>query len=261
MSTPTPSTARITPLPPPSRLTLFGILLRWALYGVGPALPLIVAVQTIMSVSIIIGFGLIIPNIDQQTAMFLSSGAPTVILALTGFVIVPQAIAEAKADGMIDFQRALPIPRFMMMLSEFIMWVLITLPGLALGIIIGQLYYGFSYTIDWPVFIVASFLVALTTTVIGYAIALTLPRTVAMVITQLLVFFVMLFSPVNYPADVLPQWLQALHHWLPIQSAGDLIRSGLIADRFPMHTRDFVVLIIWALASLGIAMRVIVRRD
>ena len=58
--------------------TSFVTLLRWNLAQIGALLPLVVVVQALLAAGIIIGFGFIIPDIDPGTALFLSTGAPTV---------------------------------------------------------------------------------------------------------------------------------------------------------------------------------------
>ena len=47
------------------------------------------------------------------------------------------------------------------------------------------------------------------------------------VLSQLIVFGVMLFSPLMYPAAQLPEVLQSVHRVLPVQYMADLIRGTL----------------------------------
>ncbi len=84
----------------------------------------------------------------------------------------------------------------------------------------------------------------------GYAIACLLPPQVANLLSQVLVFVVLLFSPVSYPASRLPDWLAELHHWLPIEPMADAMRACLVGDRFAMPLRSTIVLAAWCLASL-----------
>ncbi|WP_336250530.1 ABC transporter permease [Stomatohabitans albus] len=256
----------LAPLPSPdpvrtSPIRTYLTLLQWSFISTRPALPLIIAVQMLMGVSIIVGFGLLIPSLDLQTAMFLSSGAPTVMLSLVGFVVVPQALSEARANGLLDYQRSLPIPRMLLLCCDFTVWLFITLPGVAMGIVTGQLYYGFVFPIDWPLLFISAVLVALMSTAIGYAVAMACPRMIAMVVSQLLAFFVMLFSPISFPPSALPSWFQTVHLWLPFQAAGDLIRSALLPVQYPLELRDIAILGIWTLIGLVIASRILVRRQ
>lgn len=236
-------------------------LIRWTVQGIGPALPLVLIVQAMIGASIIIGIGLMIPNITLETAKYLSSGAPTVMLLTIGFVIVPQGVSAARANGTVDYQRALPIPRMIILAADFIVWVLLAIPGLAVGIITGQLYYGFTFSFDFPVLIAASVLTSAMATSVGYALAMGTPRMVAMVASQILAFVSMMFAPINYPADVLPEWLQRIHTFLPFEAAGNLIRAGLLADRYTVTAHDALTLAAWTAIGLVVTIRVLVARE
>ncbi|EPH03501.1 hypothetical protein HMPREF1531_01564 [Propionibacterium sp. oral taxon 192 str. F0372] len=81
--------------------TIYRVMLRWNLLSLGPMLPLVIVVQSLMAAGIIIGFGLIIPHIDSQPAiaLFMVTGTPTVLLMTVGFVMVPQTVAQARTNG------------------------------------------------------------------------------------------------------------------------------------------------------------------
>lgn len=245
----------------PNPLAQCMTLIRWNLQAVGPALPLVLIVQAMIGASIIIGIGLMIPNITPETAKFLSSGAPTVMMLTIGFVMVPQGVSAARASGTVDYQRALPVPRLMILLADFTVWVLLAIPGLVVGILTGQFYYGFTFSIDVAVLVVAALLTSAMATSVGYAFAMGTPRMVAMVASQVLAFFSMMFAPINFPAQALPAWLQLVHRWLPFQAAGDLVRAGLLADQYQASARDFAVLAAWTVAGLIITVRVLIKRD
>ena len=75
-----------------------------------------------------------------------------------------------------------------------------------------------------------------------------------------LVFFILLFSPVTFPASQLPRWFQSVHDWLPIRPAADLLRAGLAQDAYAWHGRDLAILLAWMLVSLGVCLRALSRR-
>ena len=253
-------TIAITPTSP-HPFAQFLTLVRWSLKGVGPALPLVLIVQAMIGASIIIGIGLMIPNITLETAKYLSSGAPTVMMLTIGFVIVPQGVSAARANGTVDYQRALPIPRVIILAADFTVWVLLAIPGLVVGILTGQIYYGFSFSVDLPVLVMAALMTSAMATAVGYAVAMGTPRMVAMVVSQILAFFSMMFAPINYPSDVLPSWLRMTHQWLPFEAAGDLVRAGLLAEQYQVSSRDIIVLTVWMMLGLIITVRVLMRRE
>ncbi|MGM7679103.1 ABC transporter permease [Microbacterium sp. A94] len=258
LSTPTTSSA-----PAPQRTGLwvgYVALLRWTMAQTGAMLPFVIVVQAVLAAGIIIGFGLLIPDIDTASAQFLSTGAPTVILMIVGLVMVATGVAQARTSGTFTYLRALPVPRPLVLAADLTVWLAVMLPSVAVAVIVAQLRYGFSYSFDWPLLLTASVLTALTASAIGYAIAVVLPPLLTQLVTQVLVFFVMLFSPVTFPASRLPGWFQTVHDMLPFRPAADLIRAGLLSDTYPMNGRDLIVLLLWCALALAVSVRAMVRR-
>jgi ABC-2 type transport system permease protein len=58
-----------------------------------------------------------------------------------------------------------------------------------------------------------------------------------------------MFSPVNFPADRLPRWLQVVHQVLPITAMADVMRGTLARDRFELSAGPFLVLAAWCAAG------------
>lgn len=243
-----------------SLYTSFRALLRWALGSIGAMLPLIVVIQAMLAAGIVVGFGFLIPDITPETALFLSSGAPTILLLTIGLVIVPQGISRARASGGLDYQRALPVSRPLLLLVDLVVWTLIALPGVAIGLLVAWLRYDLTFSFDWPLLVLASVLVTTMATALGYAIAVTFPAMLAQLLSQVLVFFVLLFSPITFPATQLPDWFRALHTVLPIQPAADLMRAGIASDAFPAAGRDLLVLALWTALGLLVTYLALTRR-
>lgn len=235
-------------------------LLRWTLAQTGVMLPFVIVVQAVLAAGIIIGFGLLIPDIDVASAQFLSTGAPTVLLMIVGLVMVAMGVAQARTNGTFTYMRALPVARPLILAADLTVWLAVMLPSVAVAVIVAQLRYGFSYSFDWPLLVTASVLTALTASAIGYAIAVSMPPLLTQLVTQVLVFFVMLFSPVTFPAGRLPGWFQIVHDVLPFRPAADLIRAGLLSDAYPVNLRDLIVLLTWCALALVISIRSMVRR-
>lgn len=258
-----PTAARTAPPAPAATgsWSAYRSLVRWDVAQIGSMLPLVVIVQAMLAAGIIVGFGLIIPDIDAATALYLSTGAPTVLLMVVGLVLVPQGVARARTDGTFVFLRSLPVPRLMLLLADLTVWLLVALPSVAVAVVVAELRFDLALSFDWPVLLAASVLATVTATSVGYAVAVTLPPVLAQLVSQVLVFFVMLFSPLTFPASQLPVWFQAVHAWLPVQPAGDLLRAGLAADVYPVDARDLVVLAAWCLVGVLISLRALVRRD
>jgi len=259
---PTVSTSVPEPVAPiqVSPWASFGAMMRWSLAMTGAMLPLIVVIQAMLAAGIVIGFGLLIPDITPDSALFLSSGAPTILLLTIGLVIVPQGVSRARASGALDYQRALPVARPLLLLVDLVVWTLIALPGVAIGLLVAWLRYDLTFSFDWPVLLLASLLVTTMATAVGYAIAVTLPAMLAQLVSQVLVFFVLLFSPITFPASRLPDWFQTLHSVLPVHAAADLMRAGIASDAFTAAGRDLLVLALWTALGLLVTTRALVRR-
>lgn len=238
----------------------FRTMMRWSMASIGSMLPLIIVIQAMLAAGIVVGFGFLIPDITADTALFLSSGAPTILLLTIGLVIVPQGVSRARASGALDYQRALPVARPLLLIVDLTVWTLIALPGVVIGLLVAWLRYDLTFAFDWPVLILASLLVATMAAAVGYAIAVTLPATLAQLASQVLVFFVLLFSPITFPVSQLPDWFQTLHLVLPIQAAADLLRAGIASNVFAAEWRDLLVLVLWTAFGLLVTTRALVRR-
>lgn len=236
------------------------LLAQWQLRRQSQHLPLLVVVQVFVAVATVLGYGLLIGNPDPATAEFLATGAPTITLITVGLVMTPQMVVQGKTEGSLDWMRTLPVPRLGFLISDLLVWTLVALPGMALGIAAGVWRFDVHLSIAWW-FIPAAILVSLTAAAVGYAMATLLPPAVAMLMTQALIFVVLLFSQVSYPADRMPHWLQEAHLWLPIEPMAQLIRSGLAQDSFTMPVRSMIVLLAWACFAVTGAAFALQRRS
>ena len=254
------SVARLAPVQV-SAWSTYRTLLRWQVAQIGGLLPFVVVVQALLAGGIIIGFGFLIPDIDPATAMFLSTGAPTVLLLTIGLVLVPQGVARARTDGTFDYMRSLPLARPLLLAADVTVWLMVAVPSVAVGVVVARLRYDLTFAIDWPLLVTATLLVTIMATAVGYAIAVSMPPMLAQLVTQVLVFFVLLFSPITFPASQLPAWFLSVHDLLPVRAGADLLRAGLASDTFTASGRDLLVLALWCLLGLATSLRALVRRQ
>lgn len=244
----------------PSTTTTYITLLRWTGAQIGSMIPLYIVVQVMLAAGVVVGFGLLTPGIDTPTALFLATGAPTVLLLTVGLVMVPQAVAQARTNGTYVYLRALPVPRVLLLLADLTVWSAAAIPAIPVAVLVARVRYGLDFRLDLALLIPAVLLVTLMAANIGYALAVVLQPLAAQLLTQVLVFFVMLFSPVTFPAERLPQWYQRLHDYLPVRAGADLIRAGLASDAYAMDSRDLVVLALWTVAGFAVTLRALASR-
>ena len=205
------------------------LLLKWQALSQKPILPLSMAVQIMIAIGFVIGLSFFYPVLTQTTAKYLITGAPTIIILMIGLVLLPQIVGMARKEGTFDYMWSLPIPRMVYIAADATIWVLVAIPGVIISLAMGAAYHGFGLDIS-PLSVPALLLVAISGVLLGYTIAHGVPKPeIAHVITQVLVFVIMIFSPVMYPVEQLPNWLISIHNVLPIKYMADLSR-GTITD-------------------------------
>ncbi len=242
-----------------STLRSYRLLVGWQARRLKGVLPLAIVVQTLLALGIVIGYPLLFPGLDRSTTLFLATGAPAITLISMGLVLVPQMVAQSRTEGTLDYMRSLPVPRLVYLLADLSVWLAVVLPGVIFAVAVGDVRFGLELQVS-PLVVPAMLLVALTATAIGYAIASLLPAMLANLLTQVLVVFVLMFSPLNFPPDRLPSWLAAIHRVLPIQAMGEVIRGTLAGGTFPLTTGPFLLLAAWCVASFVVTHRVMNRR-
>lgn len=253
------SPTRVESRPPrlPRALRQFGLMLQWQLRRSGQYLPLLIVVQTMLAVATVIGYGLLAGEVSESIGLYLATGAPTITLITVGLVMTPQSTVQARTEGSLDWLRTLPLPREIFLLADLAMWTLIALPGTVIGVIAGAVAFHVTLTVTWWL-VPAALLVSLTSASLGYAIGTLLQPMLAHLISQVLIFTVMLFTPISYPAERLPEWAQTVHQWLPLEPMAQVMRAALAPQAFHTDARTWLVLPGWcvlAVLGAGVALR------
>jgi ABC-2 type transport system permease protein len=240
-------------------LSSYALLVRWNVLQMRASLPFLLLVQTLIGVGIMVGFSFLVPQADAQTALYLSTGALTIGLITVGMVAAPQVVVQEKLTGALDHQRALPVPRLAKLAADATVWVGLALPGLAAALGVAALRFNLTFAVS-PLLPVALLLVAGCSVAIGYGIAYAAPPTLAAALSQLILFVALMFAPINYPADRLPEWLATTHEWLPFTYMAQAIRETVDVPATGVSAMPFAVLALWSIAGLAITYRVMVRR-
>ncbi|WP_447589070.1 ABC transporter permease [Microbacterium lacticum] len=228
-------------------LVIWWGLVRWSLTRHKYLLPAFTAVQALFAVAIVYGLALMIPDVDQEAARYLSSGAWTLGIIAVGCVLAPQIMSTSKQEGLLDYQKTLPVPRSAILLADAVVWSLAALPGIAVGMLAAFLRFGLDIHID--LFTIAAILGAQFTAVsIGYAIALWLPISATSLATQVIMIGGLLFSPITFPAERLPEWAVTLHQFLPFTPLGDIIREATFRTG-ESQVLNIIVVAAWAGAA------------
>jgi ABC-2 type transport system permease protein len=202
---------------------------------------------------------LLLRHVDAESALYFTTGAPTLGLLLLGLTVVPQEVSQAKLTGRHEYIATLPVPRLSALAAEVTWWLLVQLPGTAVTLLFATLRFHIHLRIGWTV-IPAITLVALTGASVGYALAALLKPNVANQITSFLSVGLLLFSPVNFPASRLPGGLRALHRVLPVEYMADIVRGSLTGRYSTSAALAFGVVAAWCAAGLLASYRVAIRR-
>lgn len=234
---------------------------RWEFGSLRMLLPLIVAIQVVTGGGFALGVGLLYADMPMRSALYLSTGVAVVTLITVGLVLGPQLVAQHKLAGTYDFMWSLPVPRT----TQAAAWVavnsVIALPGMAAAVLIAGLRFDLDLRLSWSI-VPAVFLTIVGATMIGYAFAHALRKPmVTQLITQLLIFVILGFAPINFPPENLPGWLADLNLFLPFHHMANVIRAGLSEGLVSGVATSYLVLGGYTVASVAVASRVLGRRD
>jgi ABC-2 type transport system permease protein len=241
-------------------LRSYWLLMRWTLLRVRTDLPLLIIVQTVISIGVVVGFAFLVPEADSSTVLYLATGAPTVGLITVGMVVLPQMVAHQKLTGIFDYVRAMPVPRLAMLAADASVWIGLSLPGLAAALGVAALRFDLSFAVS-PLVVPAILLVAASSVAVGYAIGYTAKPAVTGIVTQLIIIIALWFAPVNFPAERLPDWLAETHRWLPFTYMAQVVRETLDVPSGGVPGWPFAILLAWSAVGLAFTYRVMTRRS
>jgi len=244
---------------PISPVRAFLVMLRWRLLQLRVELPQILLAQVLIATGTGVGLGFLLPRGDRLAGAYVATGAILLNLFIISVVMVPQVVAQQKQSGEHDYLWSLPIPRLVHPLAELVIWSVAIVPGMLVAFAITSLRFDLDLDVS-PLLVPAVLLTLLTGTAVGNAIGLrsTSPQMMNL-FTNAVLMLVLLFSPVNFPGERLPGWLQAVHEVLPIAAMADLVRGALLADYDAEVGRDLVTLGLWCALGITVTVRAVNR--
>lgn len=231
----------------------------WSLIRHKYLVPVFSLAQAAFAVAIICGMALIIPQLDTTSVIYLSSGALTLGIIAVGCVLAPQIVSEAKQNGIFEYQRTLPVSRSIILLSDIIIWGIASIPGIIMGCIASRLRFDINMNITIQSCLIIVF-TQLTTICIGFCIAYWLPPNVMALATQVIMIGGLLFSPITYPAERLPEWTIYLYNALPFVPISSLIRSTLFLEK-PINLLDLIVVAFWAILTFALSLCALSKKE
>ena len=238
----------------------FVMMTRWEIVGLRLLLPITVFVQLLTGAGFVLGVGLFFGQIPSRAALFLSTGVIVITLATVGLVLGPQLIAAQKAENTYDFIWSLPVPRSTAAAAWIVTNTIIAVPGMVMALLVANLRYDIDLVVSAAI-VPGALLTLYTATMLGYAIAHTVKQPMLInLITQVTIFALTGFSPVNFPKEQLPDWLAALNEFLPLSHMANVMRAGLSEGVVAGLASSYLALSLWAVAATLVTAFVLRRR-
>lgn len=236
----------------------FGGLVWWSLVRHKVLLPTFSITQAVLALAMVDGFALFLPNMTHQDSLYLSSGAISIGIIAVGCVLAAQIVGTAKQGGIVAYQKTLPVDRTSIVMADVIIWSLASLPGVIMSCLAAVIRFKIHLYIS-PLSIFVVLLAQVTMILIGFTLAYWLSANVMALVTQVIMIGGLLFSPIMYPANRIPDWMAAVYNWFPFVPTSDLIRATL----FHSGTVSFfnlVALILWALIAFALSLSALTKR-
>lgn len=239
----------------------YGSMLRFDWARMRQWLGMFLGIQLLMGAGMAVMYGFFLPVIPDIVALYITTGVPTLALIPIGFVVVPQTIAQQRLEGSYEFLWTLPVPKMVVAASTFTLLTALALPGVALALLAGVWRYGVTLNVQ-PSIVPALVLTSLMASSVGFAMghAISNAQLISM-LTNLVVFFVLLFSPIAFPASQFPEWLQTVNAWLPFEHMADVVRASLAPHLVPGGVvSDYLIVAAWTIGGWIVAAWVVGRR-
>lgn len=235
-------------------------MLRYDIAAQRTWLPLFLLLQVLFGAGMSVIYGFYIGHAEPGAARFIVTGAPALPVVTTGLVLVPSVVAEGKVAKTWDYLWSLPVPRSAAVASSFTVYTALALPGIVVTTALASWRYSVPLTIT-PMVLPAFVLGALMAASVGYGMGQAIrDPMLTNLIGNVLIFVVLLFSPVVFPISQLPGWLAAIHRVLPIYPLAQVIRASLSPGAVSDTATCYAVLGAWTLAGWLVTGWVVKRR-
>lgn len=223
-------------------------------------LGLMLLIELLLGAGMAVMYGFYVASIPPRLAAFIVTGTPALALVPVGFVMLPSAIARRKLAGSYDYVRSLPAPRSATIAATASVFTLLVIPGAAVSLAVAAWRYGVALHVS-PLIVPAVLLTSLMASSVGAAIGHGIPDPMATsLIGNLVIFVVLLYTPVAFPPQQFPAWLVHLHEGLPFYNMAIVLRGALSDGLVSDVGASYAVLGAWTVAGLAFAGWVTSRR-
>jgi ABC-2 type transport system permease protein len=222
--------------------------------------PMVAIIQLAFTLGFILGFGYLVPNMTEMTAIYIITGTATQGIVTVGLVLLPQLLAQSKHDGRLDYYLAMPISREAYLLALISVVGLMALPGVIFCLAFGAWYYDISLQLQ-PLFGLVVLLGIASLAGVGIAMAVYSPhQQVTNAASQLIIFYVLFFAPVLMPREQLPALLRETARFAPPAYAADAVRATVTNLPGTQLGTSLTGMAVFALGSIVLSAIAIRRR-
>ena len=122
-----------------------------------------------------------------------------------------------------------------------------------IALLVAGLRYDVRFDVSWPI-VPAILLVSVMAISVGFALGhgIADPR-ITNLITNILVFAVLLFTPIVVPIEHFPAWLATVHRSLPFYHMAQVLRAALSDGLVTGVATSYVVLSTWTATAWAVA--------
>jgi ABC-2 type transporter. len=240
-------------------MTKFFGLIKWSLIRHKYILPIFSVLQIVLALAMVYGLSLFIYEIDEISSIYLASGTISIGIISVGCVLCAQIVAESKQNGIFNYQRTLPTSRFNIIIADIVIWGGAALPGVIASYIATLFRFDIESNITFgAILLILLFLITMIS--IGFSIAYYFKPNMVGMVTQVIMIVSLLFSPITFPANRLPESIVNVYNFFPFVPATNLLRAslfGLGEFRFI----NLLTVVIWCLACFMFSLYTLSKRD
>jgi ABC-2 type transport system permease protein len=175
-----------------------------------------------------------------------------IIIGTVALMGIPIDTASNRESGVLRRYRATPLRPVVYLLANVIVYLMITLLGMAILVVVGKLVFGLRMAGSWFSVLVALLLSALAFFSAGYLIASLAPTARIAQVVGMVIFFPMMFlSGAGMPLQLLPETLQQVSKYLPLTYVVKLLQGLWFGD--PWETLWLSALVLVGMIVVGTA--------
>ena len=215
--------------------------------------------QTMFALAIVYGLTIMIDMTGSNSMADINTGVWQLCLITIGCNLAPQMMAGSIEEGFMEYQRNLPVSRLGSLLCDWVIWTLVSAPGVVVAILAGWLRFRL---VPHHIFLLAVALICcmISNLAFGYTVALWFSKDTVTILGQAIMFIAMLFSPILYSADKLPPAIVKFHNCLPFVPMHRIISALAFPETGTVQRMDCLIVALWFLLCFSICMAGLYRR-